>query len=196
MSTKQYIITTLFLLAACIGSWLLLTALENRAIPLLPSNRPDSYMTNATATRMDEQGILKDELKAPLLVHFPEGNTTNITSPHFIIYSTKPNEQPWHITANYGQAHDGIDILELWDNVKLEQFASANSAAITMITTAMTIFPRQQYAQTQQPVKVWQLGSVVTSVGLHADLKTGDIDLLSQAYGKYQPETNTNTSKK
>jgi len=196
MSTRQYIITTLLLLAACIGTWLLREALENRAVPLTGSNHPDSYMNDVVATQMDEQGKLKDELQAPLLVHFPVGNTTNITSPHFIIYNSDSTGEPWHITANYGQAHDGINILELWDHVKLTQPAGSKNTATTMVTTAMTIFPKQQYAQTQQPVKVWQMGSVVTSVGLHADLKTGEIDLLSQARGKYQPETGTANSKK
>jgi len=194
MSSKQYIIITLLLLAACIGTWVLLNELENRAVPLTNSNHPDSYMNDVIATQMDEQGKLKDELKSPLLVHFPNGNSTNITSPHFIIYNSDSTDEPWHITANYGQAHDGINIIELWDHVKLMQPAGAQNAETTMVTTAMTVFPKQQYAQTQQPVKVWQAGSVVTSVGLHADLKTGEIDLLSQARGKYQPDT-TNSKK-
>lgn len=196
MSTKQYIITILFLLAACIGTWLLLTALENRAIPLTDSNHPDSYMADVIATRMNELGKIKDQLKTPMMVHFPAGDMTNITTPHFIIYNADPDSQPWHITANYGQAHDGINILELWDHVKLEQLAGTQGATITMLTTAMTIFPKQQYAQTSQPVKVWQMGSVVTSVGLHADLKTGEIDLLSKTHGIYEPTTNTNNLKK
>lgn len=189
MSTRQYFITTFFLLAACIGTWLLLTAIENRSVPLNNNDRPDSYMLNVTATSLDENGNLKDELQAPKLVHFAKGDTTNVTKPHFILYNADATGQPWHVYADQGQARDGINVLDLWGNVRLEQPAGPDNAAITMVTSAITVFPKEQYAQTQQPVKVWQSGSVATSVGMRINLKTGNIELLSQAKGKYQPNS-------
>lgn len=183
--------TVFFLLAACIGTWLLLQTLEEHRLPLTDDNHPDSYMKEALAIQIDPQGRLKDELSAPLLVHFPKGNTTDITAPHIILYNSNSNSPPWHITADNGRAHDGIRIVKLWNHVKLMQPEGPQNGATTLLTSSMTIFPKQQYAQTDQPVKVWQGGDVVTAKGLHANLKTGEIDLLSHTFGQYQPDTTT-----
>jgi len=188
MTARQYILTVLLLLAASVGSWVFLNVLQERSIPIADKTRPDSYMENVSGARFDEQGNLKDELIAPHLLHFSEGDTTDVTSPHLIIYNADSTGQPWHVTSNYGKALDGVNSIELWDNVKLRQPESADNAEIIMTTTQITIYPKTQFAHTDQPVKVIQLGSVVNSVGLDADIKTGTIKLLKEAHGKYQQE--------
>jgi lipopolysaccharide export system protein LptC len=100
-------------------------------------------------------------------------------------------EQPWNIYADRGQARHGADIIQLWDNVRLLQAAGAKNQALTIKTSAMTIYPQQQYAETDQPITLWQPGGTASSVGLRAWQKTGIIELLSRAQGHYQ-----NTPKK
>jgi len=187
MTAKQYLSTIFLLATGCILTWVLQNILENRSIPLANINNPDSYMTGVTATRLNLKGQLQDELRSPLMIHYLKDDKTDLTTPHFIIYNEGTDNPPWNVYANYGQAQHGVDTIQLWDNVKLQQPAGPQNAAITMVTSAMTIYPQPQTAVTNQPVKVWQLGSVVNSVGLKANMKTGEIDLLSQARGKYQP---------
>lgn len=185
MSFSKLFPIFLLILAAALTSWLLARSFEAPvASTSLPQN-PDAYMYNVTAVRTNAlSGTLQDQLFTPEMIHYSIGDTTNITTPHLIIFNS--SGEPWNIYANHGQAQSGVTTLQLWDNVRLIQAAGPKNAALSMTTSAMTVFPKDQYAETAQPVTLWQTGGKATSVGLHAYLKTGIIDLLSQARGQYQ----------
>lgn len=186
MPFKQFIPTFLLIMVATLSGWLVIKSLEAPLnTPLLP-REPDAYMYNVRAVRMNAlEGTPQDQLFTPLMVHYPLGDTTAVVTPHVVVFNS--NGAPWHIYALHGQAQAGVSTIQLWDHVRLEQAASAQNQAMTITTTAMTIFPQQQYAETQQPVQLWQQpGGTASSVGLRAYLKTGIIELLSQAHGQYQ----------
>ena len=188
MLSKQTIFCLILLPFALTCSWVIWHWL---ALPdmEIAGYRPDSFVTHIVAVQMDEAGNPKDELVAPKMLHYPAGDITDTTSPHFIIYSD--SGQPWHITADKGRAQQGTDVITLWDNVNMHQPAGLKNAAITITTSTMTVYPHQETAHTSAPIMLKQVGGNVHSIGLNADLKTGAIDLLSQVRGQYQEQKNS-----
>jgi lipopolysaccharide export system protein LptC len=183
--TRQLMPTFLLLLAAALSSWLVIKSLEAPVNTPEPPQNPDAYMFNVSAVKMNAlDGTPQDELFSPEMVHYPTADTTNVTTPHIIIFNSN-GEEPWHIYADQGQARNGTDILQLTSNVRLQQAAGPHNQALIINTSAMTIYPDQQYAETDQPIKLWQPSDTATSVGLKAYQQTGIIDLLSQARGHY-----------
>ncbi len=188
MTSRQLITLFPLLLLATFSGWL---AYKNSQAIVQNQNaaqNPDSFTKNVAAMRMNvDSGTPQDELFAPNMVHYPAGDTTNVTTPHIVIFNADgTNNEPWHIYSLKGQAQNGTTIVQLWDHVRLHQAAGPNNSEMTITTSALTVYPKDQYATTQQPVQLVQPGGVANSVGLRADLKTGDIQLFSQARGHYQ----------
>jgi lipopolysaccharide export system protein LptC len=181
-------IFTLFplLLIATFTGWLAYKGLQAPIRNDSAANRADSFMKNVTALRMNiDTGLPQDELLTPSMIHYPKGDTTDLTTPHFIIFNT--DSQPWHVTSNLGQAQNGVSVIQLWDHVKIHQDAGPQNQEINITTSMLTIYPHEQYAITQEPVTLTQPGAIAHSIGVRADLKSGDIQLFSQARGQYLP---------
>lgn len=194
MLTKQNFFIVILLFAAIASGWLLLNNLQTGGNnnPQNP-NQPDSIMTNIHAIRMDAStGKPHDELIAPHAVHFPYHDSTHITDPHFILYQEN-NVKPWNLTAHYGTIDNGISNVYLWDNVVFQQAAGPNNKASIITTTSIMIYPKQQYAETKQPVTAVQPGTIVHAVGMHVDFKAQIVNLLSQVTAHYQNNTQNNS---
>lgn len=191
MTLRQSIPSLLLFMAAAFSSWLVVASLKKPlATPDSPQN-PDSFAVDTMATRMRAtDGLPKEQLFTSLLVHYPQGDKTDITAPHLIIFN-EDNKQPWHIYADKGQTQNGIAVLQLWDNVRLVQAASAQNPSLTAITSKLTIFPKKDYAETQQPVNLTHTLGTASAIGLHANFKTGVINLLAHVHGHYIPTPKT-----
>ena len=95
------------------------------------------------------------------------------------------SELPWKIRSERGEVSPGGTEVELIDNVRVKR--TDEKKRDTLITsTRMTVFPQQQYAQTQQPVKIDGAGGVSTGTGMKAYLKESRIHLLSNVRGQYE----------
>jgi len=195
MLNKNFFVIAFLLLAAISTGWLAFSNLQTGGnnTPQDP-NQPDSIMTNIHAIRMDEvTGKPHDELIAPHAEHFPYHDTTKITDPHFILYQEN-NVKPWYLTAHYGNIDNGINNVYLWDNVIFQQQQGPNNKASIINTTSVMIYPKQQYAETNQPVTAVQPGLIVHAIGMHVDFKAQIVNLLSQVTARYQSNQNNQSN--
>jgi lipopolysaccharide export system protein LptC len=187
MSINSLIRLFPLLLLVAFSSELLYKTLYSPLKIVPTSTRPDAFVTNITILIMNpDTGKPQDQLFSPRMLHYPANNTTDITTPHFVILGS--DLEPWHITSVYGKAKNGINTVTLWNDVKIHQAPSAKNQEITMTTSELTIFPQKKIIQTQAPVRIWSPAGVINAIGLHANLNTGSISLLSKARGKYLPE--------
>jgi lipopolysaccharide export system protein LptC len=186
MTINQLTPTLLLLLAAAFSSWLVFNSLTAPLDRVEPPQNPDAYVFKVNALKMNAvSGKPQDQLFSPQMIHYPLGDTVALTLPHLIVFNDD-DQQPWHIYANQGQTHKGIDTIQLWDHVQLKQAAGPANQSLLITTSEINIFPKQQYAATQQAVTLWQPGGNAHATGLRAWQKTGVIDLLSSAHGQYQ----------
>ena len=116
---------------AGLGIWMQVNLLEpaqNKTAPL-PTNEPDYYIQNFTATGRDEAGVIY-VLKAERLAHFPIDNTALLDKPHLVQYQEgKPARQT---TSESGwMSGDGSEVL-LSGNVEVTQFRTdADPGSVT-----------------------------------------------------------------
>lgn len=180
----NYIVLFFLLVGASLSTWLVIQTRLSLQTPSTNSpNNPDQFMNGAIFNRMDASGKLQDQFTATHLVHFIKNNTTNFTQPSLLVFNA--NEPPWHITADYGHAINGDDVIDIDQNVRIEQAASAARAHTVITTSSLIIYPAKKLATTNQLVTGTQPGVKITAIGLRADMLHNTIDLLSQVRADY-----------
>lgn len=150
---------------------------------------PDAYMTDVSYTQFDQQGQWRTRLDSPKIVHYAEQDTATLETPQLI--SRTPDQLTWVITADHGKSQQGLKVINLTDNVKIQRTKDSTKQTTTLTTTAMTAYPEQKFAKTDQPVKIVEPGITMNATGLTADLNTGDINLLSGVQGSYEKSAAT-----
>ena len=180
-----WILMTLLIIMTGSTIWLIITSGQIPS-PISQSKKPDALITDVNATQFNEFGKPQHILKSPRLLHYLKNNTTLITKPFYIFENGK--EAPWHIKADQGKVLHDTKTIILTGHVLIKQLPGINSRHITLLTDKMMFYPQMSLAKTDRPVTIKRPGMIVKGVGLQADLKTGEIKLLSQTHGEYKKE--------
>lgn len=151
------------------------------------ASAPDAIMEGVTALFMDKQGKPTMRVETPRLVHFNENDATDFIDPKLTLYRKSP--EPWYVTAKNARAIDGIDHVNFQDDVIIHHAADLHNPATVIKTSTLTVFPEKQIAETSDPITLVQPSTIVNATGMHADMTTGDIKLLSDARGEYVPNS-------
>lgn len=189
MLTKQTIISIILLPFAFLATWLLFQWLEMPQTIPAQANQSDAYAVQVLSVRMTVEGKPKDQLSSPLVVHYPQHDTYDITAPRLIVFPEIGT--PWYMYADKGQARDNVKVIDLWNNVRIERAGGPFNQAMKMTTQGLTIYPNEQYAETRLPVTIEQPGGAVHAVGMNANLKTDTLNLISQTRGQYDKARTT-----
>lgn len=184
MNSKNAVLSLVLLIALASSWWLMQSFFTQRS--LVPAQyaaeNPDGFMTQVHYTHYDKNGDIQSKLYSPKIIHYNENDKAHLEKPSLTMHTV--DKQTWIITADQGTSLNGSKQINLQDNVKVQRIKDA-SHINTLTTTALTAFPDRQFAQTDQAVTIVQPGSIVKAVGMTANLKTGDITLLSQTQGIY-----------
>lgn len=173
---------------AAIGFAIWATFLSYRVEETTPKTTPslpDAFMENVHAVIMDEEGKLKMKIIAPKMIHYPEGDTTHLTSPQLTLFRNSPI--PWFVTAKFAKATSGADNVDFWEDVVIHHPADKKNPATLIKTTTLTVHTDKQTAETKALITMVQPSFIVQAVGMFADMDSGNINLLSQARGQYVP---------
>lgn len=190
--SKNGMLTVLFLGSLFISSWLThsLSPASRESGQVVSLSTPDAFMTDAHYTEFDPSGNWKSSFDTPHLTHYQEQDTAVLQKPLLI---TKDDQQlTWVIKAQHAVSQNHGTILKLQDQVHVQRFDSEKKN-LELTTTQLTSYPKQRYLETHEPVTIIQPGSIMNSIGLAADMNNGNITLLSQAHGSYQPADHQDT---
>ncbi|MGD8812099.1 MAG: LPS export ABC transporter periplasmic protein LptC, partial [Thioalkalispiraceae bacterium] len=77
------------------------------------------------------------------------------------------------------------NIIHLEGNVILQRPGAENIEAIKLTTPELHIYSKQDYAETEAPVKIDSGNNQITAVGMRLYLKEGRIEFLSTTRGTY-----------
>ncbi|HYF97417.1 MAG TPA: LPS export ABC transporter periplasmic protein LptC [Coxiellaceae bacterium] len=149
-------------------------------------NHLNGYMKNAVYSQYDKEGQLMLHLSSPTVRHFSLKNNAEFEKPDILIYNGK--KIPWHITALYGKNSTDNNLVDLWDQVVIHRAAADGQPETTIRTTALTINLKEQVAETNQAATITQPHSVVQSIGLKTDFKSGITQLAAHARVDYDGE--------
>lgn len=143
----------------------------------------DYYALNARSVQYLPDGKLQYEMTADKVEHVKATDVTLLTTPDLQMY--RGTLFPWHVQSKRGEVSPGGTEVELIDSVRIAR--TDEKKRTTIITSSrMTIFPQQQYAQTEQVVKIDAAGGATTAKGMKAYLNDGRMDLLSNVRGQYE----------
>lgn len=152
---------------------------------------PHSYLTDVNLYEFNTQGNLQVRINTPLVRHFqPTGKAspqdfTLFTSPH-IIFSGRSDKADWDLSANEGRSEKQSNLFILSNNVIATQ-ESKEQGLITITTSELEVNSREQFARTDKAVTMRTAKTQLSTVGLHADIQSDRIKLLSNVKGSYEP---------
>jgi len=146
--------------------------------------RPDFYIDNARIQALNEQGKTTYELTTSHAIHQVEDGSTHMEQPKLLFYRGE-EPAPWLLEAEEGLVTEKGDRVDLSSNVLLQQeLESQPSRRLT--TSALTLFPARDYAETDQEVKIEAARSVTTATGMQLFLNDGRLQLLSTVRGQHE----------
>ena len=150
--------------------------------PTLQSE-PDFYLTQMKVTEYRDSGQVRYYFVADQAEHFPDGDYTLAERPDITLFDEKGI--PWLIQAMKGRVTANYQTVKLWDQVIMQRDTPADPLELS--TRAMTLFPKRDYAETEQPVRITSLNSLVTATGMQAYLDQERVELLNHVKVRHEP---------
>ncbi len=144
-------------------------------------------MEDVVAITLNKEGKPTLKLITPKMVHYPENDMTDVFAPRVTVYRKSP--EPWYIDSDFAKASQGTNSILFWSHVNIHHPADTENPKTSFLTEALTIFPDQQLASTDQPVTFIQPDTTVHAVGMMANLNENTVKLLSQTQGEYAPSS-------
>ena len=130
----------------------------------------DYWVEHFQVRRFDGEGKLQNTLVADKLLHYPDDDTTIVTTPHITYHRQAPSE----IFARMAYVgKDGKEI-DLIDDVRVIRHGATDDARPTVLETrTLKVFPDDEKGYTNDPVVITQGMSVMHGSGLDIDNRSG-----------------------
>ena len=131
---------------------------------------PDYWVEHFELRRFDVEGKLQHTLVADKLLHYPDDDTTIVTTPH-LTYHQQPPSEIFARMAYIGK--DGKEV-DLVDDVRVIRHGALTASAPTVLETrTLKVFPDDEKGHTNDPVVITQGKSVMHGTGLDIDNRSG-----------------------
>lgn len=148
-------------------------------------NDPDFIVENLSAVSLNATGVESYTLSAAKMVHYPDGDTTLMTTPKFISYGSV--KAPITITANEGVVSANGQHVYFQDDVRVTRAAHGAISELVMRTAFLHVIPDDNLAITDREVIITDAATTVTAVGLELNNETRVFKLLANVRGTYDP---------
>jgi lipopolysaccharide export system protein LptC len=146
---------------------------------------PDYIVEGLSAVRMSQAGAASYTLAAVKMVHYPDDDTTLLTTPRFVSYGSA--KSPVTITANQAVVSSNGNHVYFQDDVRVTRAAYGESSELVMRTPFLHVVPDDNLARTDRTVTITDAATTVTAEGLEMNNETRVIKLLSNVRGSYDP---------
>jgi lipopolysaccharide export system protein LptC len=187
-ATRKLPFFFLLLTALLLSGWSAFIIYHKKsAASLNEPGKPDAFMEEVVATIIDKQGKPSLIIVSPKMTHYLENDATEIIKPLMTLYraSHQKSTKPWHLSADHAKALQGINQIQLWENVIINHPEDELDEKTTLLTPTLTVYPEKQTAETADPVVITQPNTKIHAIGMNADLASGAVKLLSQTQGEY-----------
>ncbi len=127
---------------------------------------PDSWVDNAHLRRYGPDGRLQHDLRAASMLHFPDDDTTEMGQP--TLTYVRPQAST-HARADTAVMQGKGEVVTLRGNVRVVRDASGDHAEMVAEMPQLVVWPDDERARTDAPVRIRQGESVITGVGMDID---------------------------
>lgn len=146
---------------------------------------PDYIVDHLSAVTLNPAGTASYTLSAAKMVHYPEGDTTLLTTPKFVSYDEA--RSPVTVTANEAVVSANGQHVYFQDNVRVTRAAHGANSELVVRTAFLHVMPDEKLAKTDRAVTITDASTTVTAEGFELDNTTRVIKLLSNVRGTYDP---------
>ena len=179
-------ITAIVTLALGIFSFWLWQNLDEEEVALRQPDphELDYYIEEMTRTTTGIEGELKNILRADLVEHFPDDDSTELASPHLEIYNGQV--EPWHVVAERGWVSSGNDVVLLHGEVEIWRLGDEGQRIYQVITSELRVLPKEQYAETDNPTTIIGPSTVTHAIGMRANFAHDRLELLERVRSTHE----------
>ena len=150
----------------------------SRPAPLGPAARehaPDYYLIDMVRHTMDRNGDLQNVLMADEVYHYPDTDATELARPRMEIYND--GASPWQVVAERGTIKADADLIVLHGRVEIWRLDDAGEREFEILTSELRVFPKVQYAETDNAATIKSLNSVTKAKGFRANFEHNRVEL-------------------
>jgi lipopolysaccharide export system protein LptC len=168
-------------------SWWLREAVDTSST-VTPARHPHlaDYVTyGLTLIAMNPAGKPDYRLQAASMRHYLDDGSSELDLPR--LTSFRQGNPPWRVSAEKGWSSANGDELRLLGRVTLDRSAGPQSEEIRIITSDVTLRPKEDYAETQKQVTATMGQHELESLGMRLFLAEDRLQLLSNVRGVYAP---------
>jgi lipopolysaccharide export system protein LptC len=183
----RQLLAVLLICAAALSWWLLQHDQPADPAAVTGAQRiVDYYVVGLDVTRMTPAGLPAHRLRAQSLHHFSSDETTELDQPHLTVFQA--DAPPWEVGAEQARMSADGSLLLLKGDVLIERAAGGTTRPIRMQTPELRVKPREDYAETDEKVRVVSNADRLDAVGMQAWFRPPSrIRFLSQVKGHYVP---------
>jgi len=190
MASPTRLFILLAVLAVAVGSWLWSDRPPPRqAAPIadMGERQIDYRISGFDVTRMKTTGEPANRLRAELLEHFSDDDSSVLTRPKLVVYGDD-DAPPWQIDAASALVPPDGSVVDLLGDVLIVREAHAQRAPMRIETRDLRVHPDDDFAETRERVRVHSGSDWIDAVGMEAWLRPPSrIKFLSQVKGSYAP---------
>lgn len=150
-----------------------------------PERRPDYVVTGILTLETDENGQLRRRLQAAELRHYDQPrDSAELDQPVLTLY--EQGREAWRVSARRGRSFNQNTEVRLEGDVHAER-RDPDALPLTFDTSVLYAYPQQERLATHARVVVQSPQGQLTSQGLEASVKTGELVLSEKVTGNYAP---------
>jgi lipopolysaccharide export system protein LptC len=140
---------------------------------------PDYLVENFEVRRYGPEGALQHTLRATLMRHFPDDDSTIVTAPDL----TYHRDPPTLVTAREALLDGKGEHVQLIDDVRVTRAGQAGKPTTVLLTSRIDAYPDEEIAQNDVPVTITQGKSNVSGSRMQVNNKTGIYILEGPVHG-------------
>lgn len=181
---KELLTIVLLIFAVAVTWWWLDRAQQGDQLEsAIGDQHPEAFFREVVVTTMGDDGAPMHRLTAERMDHFPNNSTAELVEPFLLVFQGE--ESPWEVRSKTAVAQLENDNVWLLGGVRAEHHPR-NGDSLVVTTTDLYVVPKENFAQTEQPVTIEQPFGVTQGVGLRSWFKEKRFALLAQVKGRYE----------
>ncbi len=181
---KGGIVLLAILLALAVGYWNIRPTTFIPPVVLQDPLQPDFFMVNGRITQLGQDGTPTYHMVSERATHLASDDSTRLMQPN-LRYFREGEPEPWTVTAVHGRITEGGDRVLLHENVVVQQ-QLPELPPRRLLTSALTVFPPKDYAETDRDVRIEAARHVTTATGMQVYFNDGRLILLSNVRGQHE----------
>ena len=182
------ILLVLVTVLAAILSWQMVQQDEPVSQAAHPSGprQIDYYVTGLDLTRMTATGKPAHRLRAKNLHHYTDDETTELQQPHLTVF--QDDAPPWEVDSERAWVSADGSLVLLSGEVLISREGDADNRPMRILTRELRVQPSEDYAETDEKVRVESDSDWLDAVGMQAWLRPPSrLKFLSQVKGHHVP---------